>query len=222
MQNRWNFLKTGFYEGIKVRMGENTHPRPTSSPNSSTATGSQPASAMTEMAAIDVIDLYSKVSNLGVPVWIDGGWAVDALLGEQTRLHQDLDIVIQEKDLPALRRLLGEEGYEDVKRNDTTPWNFVLGDDKGHEVDVHAFVYDSDGNGVYGPRGVTYPPAALSGTGTIDGQVVSCISAESLVKFHTGYALQMTDYHDVTALCEQFGTEYPEEYAHLEVPDQPG
>jgi lincosamide nucleotidyltransferase A/C/D/E len=175
---------------------------------------------MAEMPAADAVDLYSKVLNLEIDVWIDGGWAVDALLGEQTRLHTDLDIVIQEKDLPALRRMLEEQGYRDVERDDTTPWNFVLGDAEGREVDVHAFVFDSDGNGVYGPHGETYPPTALSGKGTINGHQVRCISPEYLVKFHTGYEPHDTDFHDVGSLCERFGIEYPKEYAHLEKTDQ--
>ena len=30
----------------------------------------------TEMTAADVIDLYTKLSDLGVQIWIDGGWGV--------------------------------------------------------------------------------------------------------------------------------------------------
>jgi lincosamide nucleotidyltransferase A/C/D/E len=44
------------------------------------------------LTSIDVIDLYATLENLGVEIWIDGGWGVDALLGEQSRPHQDLDI----------------------------------------------------------------------------------------------------------------------------------
>ena len=36
--------------------------------------------------------------ELGITVWIDGGWDVDALLGEWTREHQDLDIMISWED----------------------------------------------------------------------------------------------------------------------------
>ena len=173
---------------------------------------------MAEMTATDVVGLYAKLRSLGIDDWIDGGWAVDALLGEQTRPHSDLDLVVQEKDLPVLRRSLEEQGYGDVERDDTSPWNFVLGDDRGHEVDVHVFVFDSEGNGVYGPRGEVYPAAALSGTGRIQGCGVRCISAEFLIKFHTGYELHETDFRDVSALCERFGIEYPEEYAHPKMP----
>ena len=179
---------------------------------------------MPEMTAGDVMDLYSSLENLGIRIWVDGGWGVDALLGEQTRPHADLDIAIQQKDLPALRELLAGRGYEDVERDDTNPWNFVLGDGNGHEVDVHAIVFDADGNGLYGPveKGVMYPAASLTGSGTIDRQPVKCISAEYMVKFHTGYELHDTDFADVTALCVRFGFEYPKEYAHLKKPDQSG
>ncbi len=169
------------------------------------------------MTAADVVDLYTRLEGLGVRIWVDGGWGVDALLGEQTRPHADLDIVIEQKDLPTLRGLLAGRGYSDVERDDTSPWNFVLGDDSGHELDVHAIVFDRAGNGMYGPveKGVMYPAASLSGTGTIDGHPVQCISVEYMVRFHTGYELHETDFKDVSALCDRFGIEYPDEYAHL-------
>ena len=33
-----------------------------------------------------------------IDVIIDGGWGVDALLGEQTRTHDDLDVAVQHED----------------------------------------------------------------------------------------------------------------------------
>ena len=173
----------------------------------------QPVSMKSE----DVVRLLQQLEEGGLAVWLDGGWGVDALLGEQTRPHGDLDIVIQQKDVPRLRRLLESQGYRDVARDDTSPWNFVLGDGKGHEVDVHAIVFDAEGNGIYGPveKGVMYPAASLSGSGAIDGRTVKCIAAEYMVKFHTGYRLRERDFRDVSALCERFGVDYPEDYAHL-------
>ena len=32
------------------------------------------------MEAVDVLDLYNALQKLGVEIWIDGGWGVDALL----------------------------------------------------------------------------------------------------------------------------------------------
>ena len=46
----------------------------------------------------DVIDLLEKIEQIGIDVWIDGGWGVDALLGRQTRPHNDIDIFVQKKD----------------------------------------------------------------------------------------------------------------------------
>lgn len=44
------------------------------------------------MESNDVVKLYKLFEENGIEVWIDGGWGIDALLGEQTRPHQDLDI----------------------------------------------------------------------------------------------------------------------------------
>src|SRR5438876_8784156 len=52
------------------------------------------------VTSVDVVDFYKTITQLGVDLWIDGGWGVDALLGEQTRPHKDLDIAIQQKDVP--------------------------------------------------------------------------------------------------------------------------
>jgi len=85
------------------------------------------------MNSVDVLDLYTNLENLGVEIWIDGGWGVDALLGEQTRPHSDLDIAIVQKDVPKLRQLLQKRRYRDIKLEDAKPWNFVLGDENGRE-----------------------------------------------------------------------------------------
>ena len=166
------------------------------------------------MTASDAADLYRAFDDVGIRIWIDGGWAVDALLGRQTRPHSDLDIAVEQSNLARLRELLAARGYKDVPRDDTSAWNFVLGDDQGREVDVHAIVFDPDGNGLYGPaeKGAMYPAAALTGTGTINGHVVECISAESMVQFKTGYKLSDKDFRDVAALCERFGIEVPAEH----------
>lgn len=161
------------------------------------------------MTSKDVTGLYQKWDELRIKVWIDGGWGVDALLGRQTRPHEDLDIALQQKDVPKLRGLLETEGYREVKRDN--PWNFVLGDPQGHRVDFHAFVLDDRGIVV---EGIPYPPASLAGTGSIDGQPVRCISAEYMVKFHSGYELRDKDFKDVSALCDRFGIDVPEEYQH--------
>jgi len=96
------------------------------------------------MTAADAIELYAELQALGINVWIDGGWGVDALLGAQTRPHKDLDIAIEEKDLSRLTAALKARGYREVIRH--SQWNFELSDDRGRQVDVHSFVLAPDGN----------------------------------------------------------------------------
>ncbi len=155
------------------------------------------------------MQLMQLFDQHNIDVVVDGGWGVDALLGQQTRLHADLDIALQHKDVPQLRALLEARGYKDVPRNDTRDCNFVMGDDQGHEVDFHSYTFDAHGTLVFG---VEYPLASLTGTGSIHGYPVKCISPEWAVKFHSGYELDENDYRDVAALCARFGIALPAGY----------
>jgi lincosamide nucleotidyltransferase A/C/D/E len=167
----------------------------------------------TEMTATDVIEFVQLLNQNNIDVYIDGGWGVDALLGEQTRVHSDLDIAVEHKDVPQIRALLEARGYQDVPRNDTRECNFVLGDDLGHQIDFHSYTFDSAGKHIFG---VEYPLESLSGSGSVNGYPVKCISPEWMVKFHTGYPLDENDYHDVKLLCQCFGIPIPAEYEEFE------
>jgi lincosamide nucleotidyltransferase A/C/D/E len=169
---------------------------------------------MTEMTGRDVSRFLDLVDEHQVRIWLDGGWAVDACLGRQTRQHDDLDIVIEEKDLDLISDSLRARGYGPAHRNDTRPWNFALGDRAGHEIDFHVIVLNEAGDGIYGPPedGERYPAASLTGFGSVGGRAVHCISPEWLVRFHSGYELDDNDRADVLALCSKFGIPLPAEY----------
>jgi lincosamide nucleotidyltransferase A/C/D/E len=162
----------------------------------------------------DVVSLYQALEARGIHIWIDGGWAVDALLGAQTRPHDDLDIVVEEKDLATMRSFLESQGYRDLPRPDTRPWNFVLADSRGRKIDFHVIVLDAEGNGIYGPKqnGQYYPAAALQGRGVVGDVQVRCMSLEYQMTNHSGYALRESDRHDVRALAEKFGLELPPDH----------
>ena len=68
----------------------------------------------------DVIDFLKKAERIGVEVWIDGGWGVDALVGHQTRPHNDIDIFIQKKDATPFIKMLSSNGYCETKMEYTT------------------------------------------------------------------------------------------------------
>jgi lincosamide nucleotidyltransferase A/C/D/E len=162
----------------------------------------------------EVLALLDLLKQHGVHVWIDGGWAVDACLGTQTRAHSDLDIVVEQHDAAVINDALTAAGYGPVPRDDTRAWNYVLGDAAGHEVDFHVVVLDAGGNGIYGPpeNNDLYPAQALSGSGTINGRPVSCTTPQWLVASHTGYEIRDKDRADVLALCERFRIPLPAEF----------
>jgi lincosamide nucleotidyltransferase A/C/D/E len=179
---------------------------------------SQEHGELPAMSAQDAIALVRLIEAHGITVWVDGGWGVDALLGAQTRPHRDLDIAISHHDVPGLRAILESRGFTDVPRDDTRDSNFVIGDDRGLQVDVHSFLFDADGRNIYG---CAYPAESLTGAGTIDGQAVRCISPEWIVRFHTGYAVDSDDYRDVRAICSRFGIAIPADYAPFMQRDDP-
>ena len=161
------------------------------------------------MKAADVAEFCRHLQELGIPIWLDGGWGVDALLGEQTRPHDDLDIVVEERNLLRLRGLLEAEGFKDVPRADTRPWNFVLGHDDGRLVDFHVVAFDAIGNGICGPPGTgQYPAAAFEGIGSVNGLSVRCLTADYQIS-RTGYEPRDKDLRDVRALCARFDLPLP-------------
>lgn len=169
------------------------------------------------MTSKDVVNFCISLNTLGITIWIDGGWCVDALLGKQIRPHKDLDIAIQWKDGPKLREILEARGYKQVKEDNK--WNFVLGDAEGREIDVHAFVYDDKGNIV---DGIMYPAESLTGTGTIDGHTVRCISPKYMIDFLAPWIHKWPEKYvpAVAALCEKFDIDLPKEYIDFTHRDQ--
>src|ERR1044071_9253457 len=119
----------------------------------------------------DVLAVLSLADEAGVRLWIDGGWAVDALIGAQTRDHGDVDVAIESRHLDAFTTALGGSGFARVGETGATPWNFLVARPGGPVVDVHVIVLDPDGNGVLGPSeaGNAYPAASLTDHGTIGG-----------------------------------------------------
>ena len=49
--------------------------------------------AKTEMTLSSLFELLQLLESNSIPVWLDGGWGIDALIQTQTRTHQDVDII---------------------------------------------------------------------------------------------------------------------------------
>jgi hypothetical protein len=164
------------------------------------------------MEAERVLDLLSHFEARGIAVWVDGGWAVDALLGEQTRPHDDLDLVARLEQSAPIEDALAERGY--VLGYGGPPRSFELVDDEGHQVDVHPASFRRNGDGVYrtaNGEDWIYPAAGFGGRGHILGREVPCLTPEVVLVNHTtGYALDEAHQNDVRALSERYGIPLPE------------
>jgi lincosamide nucleotidyltransferase A/C/D/E len=165
--------------------------------------------------ALDVLEVLDRLDAAGIEWWIDGGWGVDTLLAEETRPHDDLDLVVQRKDIERLRALFSE--FEPAE-HDWWPARFVLRDRDGRQIDFHPVEFDEEGDGwqelLDGTRG-RYPAAELGGRGRIGGRLVRCITPELQLRHHD-YATGRPDdidWHDVHRLCERFGLVAPSAYA---------
>ena len=107
----------------------------------------------------DALNLYRRLSDNGVQVWLSGGWGIDALLGRQTRPHKDLDAILLLDDMIRMKEILCNDGYVLKElwsenrwvvdgQGNRTATAFVLQDGENHEFDVHAISLDDRGNGV--------------------------------------------------------------------------
>lgn len=167
------------------------------------------------MEAEEVVRLLDLFDAAGIEVWVDGGWGVDALLEEQTREHDDLDLVAHLAAAQRIVRLLEDEGYEVVAGG--APKSFVAVTADGRQVDVHPVSFDDErGGGVYlmddGQEWV-YPAAGFDGSGKVAGRAVRCLTPEVQVLVHDGYELGEKDFRELRLLHERFGVQLPERYA---------
>lgn len=167
------------------------------------------------MTAESAVELLTALRAGGVDLCLGGGWAVDALLGEQTREHSDLDLWLPAAELEPLTLAVAGLGVDRLLpvRGDR-PWNFVLHDGGRRRVDLHLYEPLPAGRVHYGS--VTdphvFPAAALEAAGVIGGVTVRCEAPEWAVRWHTGYPPRAVDRHDVRLLCTSFGLDLPEVY----------
>jgi lincosamide nucleotidyltransferase A/C/D/E len=159
------------------------------------------------MQASDVLTFVDLMNAARIEFWLDGGWCVDALVGEQTRDHDDLDVAVPVEHDAAVRALMRDAGFTLVR--DDGPHNYVLTDTTDRRVDVHLFDrtttgMNHDGIQVFG--GIAYPVDAFGASGTIEGRAVPCCTAEFLMYAHTCYEPDDDDIADMRALHERLGT----------------
>ncbi|MGX6601073.1 nucleotidyltransferase domain-containing protein [Micromonosporaceae bacterium Da 78-11] len=96
-----------------------------------------------QLAAI--AETVALAGELGVSVWLRGGWAMDFFLGELTREHLDVDWFAWRDQAPALSAALVADGYDllpepphdrqlDLVRDGVEQSFALLAGDAGHPV----------------------------------------------------------------------------------------
>ena len=123
-----------------------------------------------------VREVAQQLEAAGVEYWISGGWGIDALLGEQSRTHDDLDLVVvgaarAESALSGLGFSLWYRSRSDALLGTRT----VFRDHPvaGHAIDLHPIDYAQD---------------QLSfSAGMIDGKSVPCLHVDAQIALHSGY-----------------------------------
>ncbi|WP_217237633.1 nucleotidyltransferase domain-containing protein [Streptomyces sp. AC555_RSS877] len=158
------------------------------------------------MTADDVLFVLALLRRAKVDVWIGGGWGIDALLGEQTRDHRDLDLMHRQDQEATATAALSAAGF--AESLDWRPIRFVVTAPDGREIDLHPLVFAGDGSAEQASpepdRPFTYPSSCFV-TGTIKGVPVPCLSAGQQVSFHQGYEPSERDRHDMAQLRRAFG-----------------
>lgn len=162
------------------------------------------------MEASDVLSVLDCLTAEIIPVWLDGGWGIDALVGRQTRPHDDLDLVVRLDQVEQIERALAPFGFH--LDDDELPVRCVLRDADDRRVDCHTVRFDAEGNGLQRqPDGseFAYPAAGFAGRGTVGGRAVPCLTPDVQVLCHTGYPLDAADCHDLRLLHDHFGLPLP-------------
>jgi lincosamide nucleotidyltransferase A/C/D/E len=152
------------------------------------------------MSALEVIHVLEVLENSGCRVWVAGGWGVDALVGNQTRAHRDLDLALDMVGESAAIETLSRSGYG--IETDWRPVRIELAAPGDRWVDLHPVVFGTDGDGAQADvdgGSFAYPKGCFA-TGVVAGQLVPCLSIEQQFRFHAGYEPRDVDLADLRLL----------------------
>ena len=92
----------------------------------------------------DVRQILQFAIDAEIKVFLDGGWGVDALLGHQSRSHNDIDIFVEKKDYQNFIEIIQANGFYEIKMEYTTLNHTVWEDAKNRIIDLHCFESDDE------------------------------------------------------------------------------
>jgi lincosamide nucleotidyltransferase A/C/D/E len=169
------------------------------------------------MGVDDVLEVLGALDASQVRYLVAGGWAADALLGEQTREHVDLDLVLDFADEGPACAALEEIGLRrtgsksrEFVRDALMPRRVFLRDDDGRMVDLHPVDLETwPGSWLESSQNLGIDPADAFSEGDIAGRPVPCLSAALQVASRDVYELSEADRQDVARLCAHFELTLP-------------
>lgn len=168
------------------------------------------------MEAQDVLDVLSVLEEAGVSPTLEGGWGVEALLGAQHRDHDDVDLVIDLREVRPAVEALAEVGFDIVDHDGVQ--TVRLGDQYDRVIDLRSVAHDANGNAWVSTRdpddGPPDFPAEAFTYGWVAGRQVPCISPELQAQVTRDLDPSEHRVADVVRLGERFATPVPAEYRH--------
>ena len=152
--------------------------------------------AVTGSEALAVLDDFAAAD---IAVWIAGGWGVDALMGDQTREHDDLDLLFNRNHEGLVITMLERKAFFETV--DWRPGRFVMNDGT-RELDLHPMeVLDAGGAILHTHTDETFVFESVDFVeGRIDNRAVPCLSAAKQWELHQGYEPTTKDLHDLALL----------------------
>lgn len=166
------------------------------------------------MEAQDVLDVLKVLEDAGVKPTLEGGWGVEALLGAQHRDHDDVDLVIDLREVRPAVEALAEVGFDIVDHEGVQ--SVRLGDRYERVIDLRSVAHDAAGNAWVAPRepGDDEPdfPAESFTYGWVAGRQVPCISPDLQAAMKRRHDPSETDVADIVRLGERFAVPVPAAY----------
>ncbi|WP_414150550.1 nucleotidyltransferase domain-containing protein [Acetobacterium carbinolicum] len=148
----------------------------------------------------DLIEVLNLLGSLKMRYWIEGGWGVDILIGQENREHRDIDVDFDAEFTEVLLDALKRKGF--AITTDWRPSRIELHHPKLGYLDIHPLIINEDGSARQAdPQGGWYQlEAQWFSTALFEGRVIPCITAEAQKLFHSGYEFREVDRIDMKNL----------------------
>ena len=118
--------------------------------------------------------LFSEAGDIDLPLWLSGGWAIDAKIGRITREHDDIDIAYPSDRNNQFKTLLKNLGGTITEQ---TSYGF-LANLRGTTLDCEPCSLDQGHYEIDGPPAGSCPNGKL---GTLGDMPIRCVSWEALL-----------------------------------------